>query len=185
MLVMIGVAAAIAAPAREGWAQTTRSADSAAALAKRVLQTTPLIDGHNDLPWRIREDSIHPMDVVAYNLRQTTPGQTDLARLKQGMVGGQFWSVYIPGEPGGKTYAVNGTVTSEPGYARVQLEQIDIALRMIALYPDRLTLATSAADIRQDFKNGHIASMLGMEGGHAIENSLGRSAPTTRSASAT
>jgi membrane dipeptidase len=138
-----------------------------------VLRTTPLIDGHNDLPWRIREDSVHPMDVNAYNLRQRAPGQTDLERLREGMVGGQFWSVYIPGERTSNVYAPNGTVTSEPGYARAQLEQIDIALRVIALYPDRLTLATSAADIRRDFKAGHVASMLGIEGGHAIENSLG------------
>ncbi len=153
--------------------QTTRSPDSAAALAKRVLSTTPLIDGHNDLPWRIREDTLHPMDVRAYDLRQHTPGQTDLARLKKGMVGGQFWSVYIPGEPSAPVYASNGLVTSTPGYARVQLEQIDIALRVINMYPDHLTLATSAAGIRQAFKAGHVASMLGMEGGHAIENSLG------------
>ena len=170
MVVVVGLACTVAGPA---FGQAQRSPDSAAALARRVLQTTPLIDGHNDLPWRIREDTVHPMDVVAYDLREHTPGQTDLARLRQGMVGGQFWSVYIPGERTAPSYAPNGLVTSDPGYARVQLEQIDIARRMIALYPDRLTLATSAADIRRDFKNGHVASMLGMEGGHAIENSLG------------
>ena len=171
--VIIGLACVVAVPPQRLSGQAPRSMDSATALAMRVLRTTPLIDGHNDLPWRIREDTVHPMDVNAYDLRQHAPGQTDLPRLKQGMVGGQFWSVYIPGERSDKIYAPNGLVTGDPGYARVQLEQIDIALRMIALYPDRLTLATSAADIRRDFKNGHVASMLGMEGGHAIENSLG------------
>ena len=73
----------------------------------------------------------------------------------------QFWSIYIDGE------------MKDSGYARVQLEQFDIARRMIARYPDRLTLALTAADIERDAKRGRLASLLGMEGGHAIENSLG------------
>jgi membrane dipeptidase len=128
--------------------------------AKRILSQTPLIDGHNDLPWRIREDSVARGNVDAYDLRKRTPGHTDLDRLRKGMVGAEFWSVYIPGE------------WSDSGYARVQLEQIDLARRMIAKYPDRLALALSAADIRRDFKQGRIGSLLGLEGGHAIENSL-------------
>ena len=131
------------------------------ARAKRILSQTPLIDGHNDLPWRIREDSIARGNVDAYDLRRRTPGHTDLDRLKKGMVGAQFWSVYTPGE------------YRDSGYARVQLEQIDIARRFIAKYPDRLALALSANDIRRDFKQGKLASLLGLEGGHAIENSLG------------
>jgi membrane dipeptidase len=128
--------------------------------AKRILSQTPLIDGHNDLPWRIREDSVARGNVDAYDLRKRTPGHTDLDRLRKGMVGAEFWSVYIPGE------------WSDSGYARVQLEQIDLARQMIAKYPDRLALALSAADIRRDFKQGKIGSLLGLEGGHAIENSL-------------
>src|SRR5258706_8639917 len=131
------------------------------ARARRILKQTPLIDGHNDLPWRIREDSIARGNVDSYDLRKQTPGHTDLDRLKKGMVGAQFWSVYTPGE------------YRDSGYARVQLEQIDIARRFIAKYPDRLTLALSAEDIRRDFKQGKIGSLLGLEGGHAIENSLG------------
>src|ERR1700682_3257096 len=131
------------------------------ARAKRVLRQTPLIDGHNDLPWRIREDTIARGIVDAYDLRKHTPGQTDLDRLRKGMVGAQFWSVYIPGE------------WRDSGYARVQLEQIDVARHIIAKYPDRLALALSAEDIRRDFKQGKIGSLLGLEGGHAIENSLG------------
>jgi membrane dipeptidase len=140
--------------------------------AKAILRTSPLVDGHNDLPWRIREDTMHANDIEAYDLRKRTPGMTDLARLKQGMVGAQFWSVYIPGEPDAGDYNRNGAVSSTPGYARVQLEQIALARRMIAKYPDRLALATSTADIKRAFAAGKLASLLGMEGGHAIENSL-------------
>jgi len=135
--------------------------DQYLARAKRILRQTPLIDGHNDLPWRIREDSIARGNVDAYDLRRPTPGHTDLARLRKGMVGAQFWSVYTPGE------------YRDSGYARVQLEQIDIARRVIAKYPDRFALALSAQDIRRDFSQGKIGSLLGLEGGHAIENSLG------------
>jgi membrane dipeptidase len=143
-------------------AQTTASTpDPYMARARRILSETPLIDGHNDLPWRIREDSIARGNVDAYDLRKRTPGQTDLDRLKKGMVGAQFWSVYTPGE------------YRDSGYARVELEQIDIARRLIAKYPDRLALALTPDDIRRDFKQGKLASLLGLEGGHAIENSLG------------
>src|SRR5450759_5138174 len=143
-------------------AQTTASPDSRyLARAKRILRKTPLIDGHNDLPWRIREDTIARGNVDAYDLRRHTPGHTDLDRLKKGMIGAQFWSVYTPGE------------YRDSGYARVQLEQIDIARRFIAKYPDRLALALSPNDIRRDFRQGKIGSLLGLEGGHGIENSLG------------
>ena len=144
-------------------AQTSsRPADAVyLARAKRILSQTPLIDGHNDLPWRIREDSIARGNVDAYDLRRRTPGHTDLDRLRKGMIGAQFWSVYTPGE------------YRDSGYARVQLEQIEIARRFIAKYPDQLALALSANDIRRDFKQGKIGSLLGLEGGHAIENSLG------------
>jgi len=137
-----------------------------------VLRTTPLVDGHNDLPWRIREDTLHSNDLEAYSLTVRAPGMTDLPRMKQGMVGAQFWSVYEPGEPDASTYKRNGKVTGTPGYARVQLEQIELAKRMIAKYPRDLVLATTEADVRKAFREGRIGSLLGMEGGHAIENSL-------------
>ena len=134
--------------------------DAAVTHARKLLQTAILVDGHNDLPWAIRTNKTAPGDVKAYDLRKPTPGNTDFARLKLGGVGAQFWSVYIPGEAPG-------------GFARTQLEQIDIARRIIAMYPDRLQFATSVADIRAAHKAGKIASLLGMEGGHAIEDSLG------------
>src|SRR5688572_17298354 len=101
--------------------------------ARRVLARTPLIDGHNDLPWAIRESSAAPGDVVAYDLRARTPGHTDVERLRKGMVGGQFWSVYVPCTAAGD------------GAARVQLEQIDIARQVIERYADVLGPALSAS----------------------------------------
>jgi membrane dipeptidase len=121
----------------------------------------PLIDGHNDLAWEIRYSKTAPRDVAAYDLRGRTPGHTDFGRLKAGQVAAQFWSIYVPGE------------IKDSGFAKVQLEQFDIARRTIARYPDRLTLALTAGDIEREFKRGRIASLLGMEGGHVIENSLG------------
>jgi membrane dipeptidase len=143
------------------------------ARAERVLRSTPLVDGHNDLPWRIREDTLHPGDVQAYDLRRATPGMTDLERLRKGRVGAQFWSVYLPGDPSEEVFAPNGRVSGTPGYARVQLEQIDIARQIIDRYPERFAWALTPADIRRSFRQGKVGSLLGMEGGHAIENSLG------------
>jgi membrane dipeptidase len=131
------------------------------AYVRQLLRNTPLVDGHNDLPWAMREAAKDPLDVVAYDLRGKTAGMTDIARLRKGMIGGQFWSVYIPGE------------VRDSGYARVQLEQIDIAQRVIARYPDVFVPALRAADVRRAYAQGKIGSLLGMEGGHAIENSLG------------
>ena len=128
--------------------------------AREILDRHPVFDGHNDLPWEIRRQEDSPMDVDAYDLSTRTTGQTDLARLQQGGVGAQFWSVYVPGE-----YA-------DSGFARIQLEEIDIALRMIEKYPE-LELALSVEDVERAMTQGRIASLLGAEGGHAIENSLG------------
>jgi membrane dipeptidase len=131
-------------------------------IARRVLDRVPLIDGHNDLAWEIRQNEETPRDVAAYDLRAHTPGHTDIPRLREGMVGGQFWSIYVPYE-----------AVEEGAAARYQLEQFDIAHRMIAMYPDVLQPAYSASDIERAFGAGRIASLLGMEGGHVIENSLG------------
>src|SRR3954470_2791757 len=123
-------------------AAAAQSRDPALEHARKLLKSTPLIDGHNDLPWEIRESKTAPRDVAAYNLRQRSPKHTDLGRLKVGEVGAQFWSIYIPGE------------IKDSGFARVQLEQFDIARRMIARYPDQLAPAFSADDIEQSFKRG-------------------------------
>jgi membrane dipeptidase len=129
------------------------------ARARVVLRNAPIFDGHNDLPWAIRH-AARPMDVAAYDLRSRTPGHTDLPRLKAGFVGAQFWSVYVPGE------------AADSGYAKLQLEQIDIARRVIERYPE-LELALTAADVQRNMGAGRIASLIGMEGGHVLENSIG------------
>jgi membrane dipeptidase len=107
--------------------------------------------------WTNRE---FPQDVARYDLRRPVSGQTDLARLKAGGLGAQFWSVFVPGNP-------------PTNWARTQLEQFDIAKRIIARYPEVLQFADSPADIRAAARAGKIGSMFGMEGGHVIENSLG------------
>jgi membrane dipeptidase len=127
--------------------------------ARELLRRAILVDGHNDLPWAVRTYKAAPGDVDAYDLRTTTTGQTDLPRLRAGGVGAQFWSVYTPGEGA--------------GFARNQLEQIELARRIIAKYPDALQLTGTVAEIRDAHAHGRIASMLGVEGGHAIENSMG------------
>ncbi len=142
-------------------ASATAQGDPALDRARKVLRSVPLIDGHNDLPWEIRNSKTAPRDVAAYDLRRRAPGHTDFERLKAGQLGAQFWSIYVPGE------------VKDSGYAKIQLEEFDIARRVIARYPDRLALALTAADIEREFKRGRLGSLLGMEGGHVIENSLG------------
>jgi membrane dipeptidase len=136
------------------------SPDPALAHARELLKKTILIDGHNDVPWAIRIDKKADGKVELYDMRNKPDAQTDIPRLRQGGLGAQFWSVYTPGE-------------APDHYARTQLEQIDIATRMIARYPDTFVFARTAADIRTAHKNNKIGSLLGIEGGHAIEDSLG------------
>lgn len=145
-----------------GQASAPNSAQgSDAAKVQRVLERVPLFDGHNDLPWAVRQSDAAPRDARAYDLRTRTPGHTDIERLRAGGVGAQFWSVYVPYE------------ATEEGAAKVQLEQIDIAKQIFDLYPDVFEPAFSVSDVERAFGSGRIASLLGMEGGHAIENSLG------------
>ncbi|MBA3641937.1 MAG: membrane dipeptidase [Acidobacteria bacterium] len=129
--------------------------DRARALHKQV----PLIDGHNDYPWAVRENVQRDLEKLDIATSQPTI-HTDIARLKAGGVGGQFWSVYTPSDYAGQT-AVTAT-----------LEQIDIVHQMMRKYPETFELALTAADIERIFKSGKISSMIGMEGGHSIDNSL-------------
>jgi len=129
---------------------------------QRVLAKTPVIDGHNDLPWEIRDAYDFwrkPLDLEADTSRLEARLQTDLPRMKKGGMGAQFWSVWIPAELKGDEAI------------RVTLEQIDIVHRMVARYPARLEMASTAADIRRIEKAGKIASLIGVEGGHQIGNS--------------
>jgi len=143
-------------------ASTAAQADRALEHAKKLLDRSILFDGHNDLPWEIREYEPAPGDIVAYDIRRRAPGegQTDIPRLRAGGVGAVFWSVYVPPEAPG-------------GFARMQLEQIDLARRIVNRYPDTFQLAGTARKIRAARRAGKIGSMLGIEGGHAIEDSLG------------
>jgi len=156
-------AAALLALPLAAAAQTPAPTRAELARVDRILRRTPLIDGHNDLPWAIRGD--HNSDLAAVDLnrdtRQLTPPlHTDIARLRQGRVGAQFWSVYVPATLKG------------PDATRAVWEQIDLTRRMLASYPRAFELADSAEDIVRIHRAGRIASMFGMEGGEAIDNNL-------------
>ncbi|MFL6246041.1 MAG: dipeptidase [Thermoanaerobaculia bacterium] len=129
----------------------------------RILKDVPLIDGHNDLPWEYRErvkNQLAKIDISQDQSKLEKPLHTDIPRLREGRVGAQFWSVYIPASLKGAD-AVQTT-----------LEQIDVVHRLAAIYPDTFQLALTADDITRIHKSGKIASLLGMEGGHSINNSL-------------
>ncbi|GIW89347.1 MAG: dipeptidase [Isosphaeraceae bacterium] len=117
-----------------------------------------LFDGHNDLPWRLR-DELHDFDLTRTDLSQRLPdGHTDIPRLREGGLKAQFWSVYIPGD--------------HPHPARTVIEQIDLVYRMIDKYSDVFELALTADDVERIAASGKIAGLIGIEGGVAIENSL-------------
>jgi membrane dipeptidase len=127
----------------------------------RILKGTPLIDGHNDIAEQLREHRGLSIEGIASGTDKWTPPlMTDMARLHQGRVGGQFWSVYIPSEVTGDT-AIRATI-----------EQIDIVKRMVKAYPDDLALALTADDVVRIHKTGRVASLIGVEGGHQIGGSL-------------
>ena len=128
----------------------------------RILERTPLIDGHNDLPEQLRENYNLSVEGLASGTdrRSPHPLMTDMARLHAGRVGAQFWSVYIPSE-----------VTGDAAI-RETLEQIDTVKRLVKAYPNDLALAASADDIVRIHKTGQVASLIGVEGGHQIGGSL-------------
>jgi len=130
--------------------------------AIELLESAPLIDGHNDLPWQYRlrvANDLEAIDIAADTSHMAPPLHTDLPRLRAGRVSGQFWSVYVP------------TDYSGDEAVRVQLEQIEIARRLIDRH-EALQFVTTADGIEQAFGEGRIASLLGMEGGHTLNNSL-------------
>jgi membrane dipeptidase len=142
----------------------TLTATAQDARVDRILADVPLIDGHNDLPWQYRErvkNQLAKIDIRQDQSKLAEPLHTDILRLRQGRMGGQFWSVYVPASMKGAE-AVQAT-----------LEQIDVVHRLDAAYPDTFALALTADDIVRIHKSGKIASLIGMEGGHSINNSLG------------
>jgi membrane dipeptidase len=138
------------------------------ARVERVLKQTPLIDGHNDLPWEIRErfkSQLTSLDLKSDTSKlplppDSAPLMTDIPRLRAGRVGGQFWSVWVP--------------VQLKGFESVQttIEQIDLVKRLAARYPADFEMAWTAADVRRIHRSGKIACMIGIEGGNQINNSL-------------
>lgn len=127
--------------------------------ARQLMREVPLIDGHNDLPWAARTGFALSLDSV--NIARSQPRiMTDIPRLKAGLVGGQFWSAYSPSTFEGR------------GAARVGMEQVDFVHRMEAKYPETFEFAGTADDVVRIHRAGKVASLIGLEGGHMIENSL-------------
>src|SRR6266576_3644653 len=130
------------------------------AQAVRILKTVPLIDGHNDIPDAIRERG--GVDSVNFSVSQPKL-MTDVPRLRSGAVGGQFWAAYVPVT----------TMDSGTHAAVYALEQIDLVRRLCARNSRSMAMAYTAADVQRNFAAGKISCLIGIEGGHAIENSLG------------
>ncbi len=119
----------------------------------------PLIDGHNDLPWRYRR--MVNRAISAMDISEPQPQlHTDIPRLRQGGLGGQFWSVFVP------------TSLDPSQHVSATMEQIDLVYKMIHRYPETFQLALDADQVEAAFRQGKIASLIGMEGGHSIGNSL-------------
>lgn len=132
--------------------------------ARKILDQVPLVDGHNDLPWEYRQrvkNHLAQIDLAADTAKLERPLHTDIPRLRQGGMGAQFWSVYIPASISG------------PDAVKTVIEQIDVVHRLVERYPDVFEIALTADDAVRIHKAGKIASLIGMEGGHSIDNSLG------------
>src|SRR2546423_2287445 len=136
------------------------SAQDYRARAVSILKTVPLIDGHNDIPDAIRARG--GLDSVDFAVLQPKL-MSDIPKLRAGGVGAQFWAAYVPVT----------TLDSGPHPAVYALEQIDLIKRLCAKYPRDLAMARTPADIRRNFQAGKSSRLIGLEGGHAIENSLG------------
>ncbi len=131
--------------------------------AREILEEVPLIDGHNDTPWQFRARADYSFSDLSFLKTDTLnrPMHTDITRLKDGGVGGQFWSVFVP------------TGFSPNKAIRATFEQIDFVHRMASRYPETFEIARTSGDIGRIHKEGKIASLIGAEGGHSIGNSLG------------
>ncbi|MEU5214288.1 dipeptidase [Streptomyces sp. NPDC020742] len=128
--------------------------------ARDLLARWPVVDGHNDLPWALREQVRYDLDRRDIATDQSAHLHTDLPRLRAGGVGAQFWSVYVRADLAGDA-AVSAT-----------LEQIDVVRELVARYPDDLRLTLNADGMEAARAEGRIASLMGAEGGHSINNSL-------------
>ena len=159
---VLGATVATAAPAGSAAATAPQDPRIAARVAK-ILKATPLIDGHNDWPETLRGregEGRWTIDLTKGLTDRALPYNTDIAALRKGMVGGQFWSVYVSADQ------------PEADQTIETFEQIDLVRQMVARYPDTFELATTAADVRRIHKAGRIASMMGVEGGGQIDGRL-------------
>lgn len=147
---------------------TPLAAQSPEAVAEAALRAAPVWDGHNDVPEQLRGRRGDVLDGFDFNDTRnepdgkggTKPMHTDFPRLARGHVGAQFWSVYVSAD------------LPEAEAVVATMQQIDVTKRLVARYPDRLALALTAADVERAMKQGRIASLMGMEGGHSIDGSL-------------
>lgn len=136
------------------------------AVAAAALKRAPVFDGHNDVPWALRERADNVIN--DFDFQDTTDTatadeiamHTDLLRLRKGKVGAQFWSVYVPSN------------SDEPQAIQQTIEQIDVMKRLVARYPDDLSLSANSADLERQMRAGKVGGMLGIEGGHSIGSSL-------------
>ena len=141
----------------------TQTTDKMLERAKKLLRDSPVIDGHNDYPMAVREKADGDLNKLDIRVSQPTI-MTDIPRLTAGGVGAQFWSVYVPSPAPGQDPATAVTAT---------LDQIDIVYRMVERYPKTFAIALTADDVERIRKQDKIASLIGMEGGHSINSSLG------------
>lgn len=161
---LISIAIACSSVVQAATPVTGKSDAALAARVAKVLTDTPLIDGHNDLPWELRARGAVDLRVNQTAKGAATGGEsplmTDIPRLRAGGLGGQFWSVWIPAS------------TTGPAAVQMTLEEIDIVRSMVARYPDTFAMAYTSDDIERIHREGRIASLIGIEGGHQINNSM-------------
>lgn len=155
-LKLAAVSLALVAPAA---GQTPQDRSDTVAHARALMAETPLIDGHNDLPWQVRDHANG--DFEQLDIAKPQPElHTDIPRLRQGLMGGAFFVAYVP------------TDLIANGATRFGLMQIDLIHRMVDRYPDTFALATTADEVMNAYNSGRVATLIGLEGGHAIEGSL-------------